>query len=47
MSVGELRQLARAEAEAEEAGKHIAVPVAGGLSLSKGLKQKVPGDSSR
>ena len=30
MSVGELRQLARAEAEAEEAGKHIAVTGANG-----------------
>ena len=47
MSIGELRQLARAEAEAEEAGKHITVPVAGPLSLSKGLKQKAPGDTSR
>jgi uncharacterized protein (TIRG00374 family) len=47
MSMGELRQLARAEAEAEEVGKHIAVPVAGGVPISKGLKQKVPGDSSR
>ena len=42
MSVGELRQLARAEAEAEEAGKHIGVPVANGVSISKGLKEKVP-----
>jgi glycosyltransferase 2 family protein len=47
MSMGELRRLARAEAEAEEVGKHIAVPVAGGGAISKGLKQKVPGDSSR
>ena len=47
MSVGDLRKLARAEAEAEESGKHIAVPVAGSLSLSKVLKQKVPGDSTR
>src|SRR6202051_274031 len=49
MSVGELRQLARAEAEAEEAGKHIAVPVAGSPSpsLSKRLDEKVRGDSSR
>ena len=47
MSMGELRQLARAEAEAEEAGKHITVPVANPVSISKGLKQKLPGDSSR
>jgi glycosyltransferase 2 family protein len=47
MSMGELRQLARAEAEAEEAGKHITVPMAGPLSLSKGFKEKVPGDSPR
>jgi len=47
MSVGDLRKLARAEAEAEESGKHIAVPVAGAISISKGLKQKVPGDSTR
>ena len=32
MSMGELRQLARAEAEAEEAGKHIAVPGANGAA---------------
>ena len=48
MSVGELRQLARAEAEAEEAGKHIAaVPVADHISIPKRLKNKVPGDSSQ
>jgi len=47
MSVGDLRKLARAEAEAEESGKHIAVPVGGTISISKGLKQKVPGDSTR
>ncbi len=47
MSVGDLRKLARAEAEAEESGKHIAVPVGGGISISKGIKQKVPGDSTR
>ena len=38
MSVGELRQLARAEAEAEEVGKHIAVPGANGAAISKGLE---------
>ncbi len=47
MSMGDLRQLARAEAEAEEAGKHVTVPVANPISISKGLKQKLPGDSSR
>ncbi len=30
--MGELRQLANAEAEAEEAGKHIAVPRANGAN---------------
>jgi uncharacterized protein (TIRG00374 family) len=34
MSVGELRQLARAEAEAEESGKHIAVTEQNGASPS-------------
>ena len=47
MSVGELRHLARSEAEAEEVGKHIAVPGANGGTISKGLKEKVPGDSAR
>jgi len=47
MSMGELRQLARAEAEAEEVGKHIAVPSVVGGAVSKGLKQKAPGGSSR
>ena len=47
MSVGELRQLARAEAQAEESGKHIAVSGANGVSVSKGFKEKAPGESSR
>jgi len=47
MSMGELRQLARAEAEAEEAGEHFSVPVANSISIHKGLKHKVPGDSAR
>ena len=47
MSVGELRKLARAEAEAEEVGTHIAVPGANGGAISKGLKGREPGDSAR
>jgi hypothetical protein len=47
MSVGELRQLARAEAEAEEVGKHIAVPGANGVPIPKRIKEKVPGDAAR
>jgi len=47
MSVGELRQLARAEAEAEEVGKHIAVPGANGVSVPQKPREKVRGDSSR
>jgi len=47
MSMGELRKLARAEAEAEEVGKHIAVPGANGVLISKVPREKVPGDSSR
>ncbi len=35
MSFGELRQLARAEAEAEEAGKHIGVSGANGVAKSE------------
>jgi uncharacterized protein (TIRG00374 family) len=48
MSMGELRKLARAEAEAEELGKHIAVPGLNGtdgVTLSKGApKRKERGD---
>ncbi len=47
MSVGELRQLARAEAKAEEVGEHISVPGANGRANPKGLKEKVPGGTSR
>ena len=47
MSVGELRKLARAEAEAEEVGTHIAVPGANGVSISKGLKGRERGDSAQ
>jgi uncharacterized membrane protein YbhN (UPF0104 family) len=44
-SIGELRKLARAEAEAEEVGKHIAVPGANGLAAPQGgLKGKERGD---
>jgi|SRR5579862_292655 uncharacterized protein (TIRG00374 family) len=48
MSLGELRQLARAEAEAEEAGKHIAVPGANEAAKPAGaIKPKLRGDSAR
>ena len=48
MSMGELRQLARAEAEAEESGKHISVPGANGMSsLRARSKEKLRGDSAR
>jgi glycosyltransferase 2 family protein len=47
MSMGELRQLARAEAKAEETGQHVATPVSGGISSSKGSKQKAREDSAR
>jgi uncharacterized protein (TIRG00374 family) len=42
MSVGELRQLARAEAEAEEAGKHIAVTEQNGVSTSSSAVKTKP-----
>jgi glycosyltransferase 2 family protein len=46
MSFGELRKLARAEAEAEEVGKHIGVNGTNGVLNPKGgLKGKIPGDS--
>jgi uncharacterized protein (TIRG00374 family) len=46
MSMGELRKLARAEAEAEEVGKHIGINGAGGVAISKGgPKQRESGDS--
>jgi uncharacterized protein (TIRG00374 family) len=47
MSLGELRQLARAEAEAEEAGKHIAVAGANGAKPMGAVKEKLRGDSAR
>ena len=47
MSFGELRKLARAEAEAEEAGKHITVPGANGAPVSGRVKEKLRGDSAR
>ena len=47
VSVGELRKLARAEAEAEEVGTHIAVPRANGGAISKGLNGRERGDSAR
>ena len=46
LSMGELRQLARAEAEAEEAGKHITVPGANGAKVSSAVKAKLRGDSA-
>ena len=48
MSMGELRQLARAEAEAEESGKHINVPGANGAPpVQSTTKEKVRGDRAR
>ncbi len=48
LSVGQLRQLARAEAEAEESGKHVAVPGANGAEPSATAKsEKLRGDSAR
>ena len=48
MSVGELRKLARAEAEAEEVGKHVGVNGANGVFVPKGrFKEKEPGDSPK
>ena len=47
MSVGELRKLARAEAEAEEVGTHIAVPGTNGVAISKELKGRERGDSAQ
>lgn len=46
LSMGELRQLARAEAEAEEAGEHISVPGANGSRPVGAGKDKAPGDSA-
>jgi glycosyltransferase 2 family protein len=51
MSVGELRQLARAEAEAEESGKHVSVPGTNGVAIPGKLKPivkaKARGDSTQ
>jgi glycosyltransferase 2 family protein len=47
MSMGELRQLARAEAEAEEAGEHITVPGTNGARVASQQKEKMPGDTAR
>jgi uncharacterized protein (TIRG00374 family) len=45
MSVGELRRLARAEAEAEKVGKHITVPGSNDVRIATGLKERARGDS--
>ncbi len=45
--MGELRQLARAEAEAEEAGKHITVPGTNGAKPLDAAKEKLRGDTAR
>jgi uncharacterized protein (TIRG00374 family) len=47
LSMGELRQLARAEAEAEEAGKHISVNGGNGAGRGSAAKEKLRGDSAR
>jgi hypothetical protein len=48
MSFGELRKLARAEAEAEEVGKHIGVIGTNGVLIPKGgFKGKASGDSPK
>jgi uncharacterized protein (TIRG00374 family) len=47
LSMGELRQLARAEAEAEEAGKHISVNGGNGAASASAAKEKLRGDSAR
>lgn len=51
LSMGELRKLAREEAEAEEAGKHISVAGANGAPPANGAKDavkgKLGGDSAR
>lgn len=47
MSMGELRKLARAEAEAEESGKHVTVPGANGPRTLDREKEKLRGDSAR
>jgi hypothetical protein len=47
MSFGDLRKLARAEAEAEQAGKHITVPGTNGIKPLDAIKGKLRGDSAR
>jgi uncharacterized protein (TIRG00374 family) len=47
MSLGELRKLARAEAEAEEAGKHIPAVRTNGAAPASAVKEKLRGDSAR
>jgi uncharacterized protein (TIRG00374 family) len=51
MSMGDLRKLARAEAEAEEVGKHVAVPglngVNGVATSNEGLNGRERGDSPK
>jgi uncharacterized protein (TIRG00374 family) len=47
MSLGELRKLARAEAEAEEVGKHIPAVRANGAASPSAVKEKLRGDSAR
>jgi hypothetical protein len=52
MSFGQLRQLARAEADAEESGKHIPIPGANGeppasSAVKDAAKEKLRGDSAR
>ena len=44
--MGELRKLARAEAEAEEAGEHITVPGANRAKPAEVVKGKLRGDSA-
>lgn len=46
VSFGELRQLAREEAAAEESGKHISVPAGNGAPRSSAANEKVRRDSS-
>ena len=47
LSMGELRQLARAEAEAEETGGHVTVPGTNSTRAKDERKEKVPGDTAR
>jgi hypothetical protein len=47
MSVGELRQLARKEAAAEEVGKHIVINGTNGGSISTEIKEKIRRDPAR